>query len=62
MPQWHVLHPEAHLDENDRSKHSAMGQRDLHEHANHGMRPEVTEDSRFPLGNLPGTRYPDVRD
>jgi gluconolactonase len=33
----------------------------MHEHAHHGMRPEVTEGSRLPLGNLPGTHYPDAR-
>ncbi len=33
----------------------------MHEHAHHGMRTELTEGQRLPLGNLPGTRYPDPR-
>ncbi len=33
----------------------------MHEHAHHGMRTELTEGHRLPLGNLPGTRYPDPR-
>jgi gluconolactonase len=33
----------------------------MHEHAHAGMRSELTEGHRLPLGNLPGTRYPDPR-
>ena len=33
----------------------------MHEHAHHGMRTELTEGHRLPLGNLPDTRYPDPR-
>ncbi len=33
----------------------------MHEHAHGGMRADLTEGSRLPLGNLPGSRYPDPR-
>jgi gluconolactonase len=33
----------------------------MHEHAHAGMRSELTDGHRLPLGNLPGTRYPDPR-
>ncbi len=33
----------------------------MHEHAHGGMRHELTEGHRLPLGNLPGTHYPDPR-
>ena len=33
----------------------------MHEHGHTGMRAELTEGLRLPLGNLPGARYPDPR-